>query len=268
MDIFHAGSPLLLAPAPRSSNVPQEVALEALSDGIEKGRYSFAPDIWRPVRSGEAGETALRLRDKAWALIQDAVTDEPAIYDAKKRRKILLGIEEKTGTKVPNLYKYLGKYWRYAKVPDALLSDYSPCGKTRDPFKDSAERPGRPKIPGAAGKKLSAKDLRNFRAAFTRYYLGKEKLSLEKTYLRLVGAYYTVKDKEGNTVAPMDPDEIPSRQQFLYWHRTNRDTLEESLSRNSQRAYHLKNRGETGRTETHLRGPGMACQIDATTADI
>ena len=69
---------------PGSSNVPQEVSLEALSDGIEKGRYSFAPYIWRPVRSGEAGETALRLRDKAWALIQDAVTDEPAIYDAKK----------------------------------------------------------------------------------------------------------------------------------------------------------------------------------------
>ena len=76
------------------------------------------------------------------------------------------GIEEKTGTKVPNLYKYLGKYWRYGKVPDALLPDYSPCGKTRDPYKDSAGRPGRPKIPGAAGKKLSAKDLRNFRAAF------------------------------------------------------------------------------------------------------
>ena len=97
---------------PGNSNVPEKVSLEALSDGIEKGSYSFAPDIWRPVRSGEAGETALRLRDKAWDLIRDAVADEPAIYDPGKRRGILLGIEEKTGTKVPNLYKYLGKYWR------------------------------------------------------------------------------------------------------------------------------------------------------------
>ena len=253
---------------PGNSNVPEKVSLEVLSDGIEKGRYSFAPDIWHPVRSGEAGETALRLRDKAWDLIRDAVADEPAIYDPGKRRKILLGIEEKTGTKVPNLYKYLGKYWRYGKVPDALLPDYSPCGKSRDPYKDSAGRPGRPKLPGAAGKKLSTKDLRNFRTAFTKYYLGEEKLSLEKTYLRLVGDYYTVKDKDGNTVAPMDPDEVPSRQQFFYWHRKNRDTLEEVLSRDGQRSYHLKNRGEAGRTETHLRGPGIACQIDATTADI
>ena len=78
---------------PGNSNVPEKVSLEVLSDGIEKGRYSFAPDIWRPVRSGEAGETALRLRDKAWDLIRDAVADEPAIYDPGKRRKILLGIE-------------------------------------------------------------------------------------------------------------------------------------------------------------------------------
>ena len=35
-----------------SSNVPEKVSLSKLSEGIEKGRYSFAPDIWRPVKSG------------------------------------------------------------------------------------------------------------------------------------------------------------------------------------------------------------------------
>lgn len=253
---------------PGGSNVPEEVSLDKLSEGIEAGRYSFAPDIWHPVKSGEAGATALRLRDRAWDLIRDAVTNEPDIYNPKKRRTILLGIEAATGTKVPNLYKYIGKYWRYGKVPDALIPDYSACGKRRDPYKESSKRPGRPKVPGAAGKKLEAKDLRNFRKAFTKYYLGEEKLSLEKTYIRLIGDFYTIKDKDGNSVAPMDPDEIPSRQQFLYWHRKNRDTLEEALRRDGGRSYPLKNRGETGRTETHLRGPGIACQIDATVADI
>ena len=84
----------------------------------------------------------------------------------------------------------------------------------------------------------------------------------------MVGDFYTIKDKDGNSVAQMDPDQIPSRQQFLYWHRKNRDTLEEVLSRDGERSYPLRHRGETGRTETHLRGPGIACQIDATTADI
>ena len=153
-------------------------------------------------------------------------------------------------------------------LPCSTLPDYSACGKRRDPYKESSKRPGRPKVPGAAGKKLEAKDLRNFRKSFTKYYLGKEKLSLEKTYIRMVGDFYTIKDKDGNSVAQMDPDQIPSRQQFLYWHRKNRDTLEEVLSRDGERSYPLRHRGETGRTETHLRGPGIACQIDATTADI
>ena len=159
---------------PGGANVPEAVSLDDISTGIKAGRYSFAPDMWRPVRSGEAGETAIRLRDKAWKLIRPAVTDEPAIYDPKRRRSILLGIEHATGTKVPNLYKYLGKYWRYGKVPDALIPDYAACGKRRDPYKDSAKRPGRKKVPGAAGKKLTVADLRNFRAAFTKYYLGKK----------------------------------------------------------------------------------------------
>ena len=253
---------------PGNSNVPEAISLKGLSAGITSGRFSFAPDIWHPARNCEAGETALRLRDKAWELIRPAVTDEPAIFDPKKRRTILLGIEEATGTKVPNLYKYIGKYWRYGKVPDALLPDYSSCGKQRDPYKESSKRPGRRKSPGAAGKKLTAKDLRNFRTSFTRYYLGDEKLSLEKTYLRMIGDYYTIKDRDGNSVAPLDPDEVPSRQQFFYWHRRNRDTLEEAISRDGQRSYQLNNRGETGKTETNLRGPGMAFQIDATTADI
>ena len=253
---------------PGSSNVPKAVSLDDIAAGIEAGRYSFAPDLWRPVWSDKAGETAIRLRDKAWELIRPAVMDEPAIYDPKRRRSILVEIGRTTGADVSNLYKLLGKYWRYGKVPDALLPDYTACGKTRDPYKDSSKRPGKKKVPGAAGKKLTNADLRNFQAALTKYYLGKDKLSLEKTYLRLISDYYTVKDKDGNSVAPFDPDEVPSRNQFFYWHRKNQDILAEALHRNGERSYQLNNRGETGRTETSLRGPGMACQIDATIADI
>ena len=159
---------------PGNSTVPEKISMQDIATGVEQGRLSLAPDLWRPAKSSEAGETALRLRDKAMDLIHDAVSNEPDIYDVKKRRKILLEIEEATGTKVPNLYKYLGKYWRYGKVPDALLPDYSVCGKTRDPYKDSSKRPGKKKIPGAVGKKLCPKDLQNFRSAFTMYYLGKD----------------------------------------------------------------------------------------------
>lgn len=203
---------------PGSSNVPEVVSLDDIAAGMEAGRYSFALDFWRPTWRKNAGEAAIRLRDKAWELIRPAVMDEPAIYDPKKRRSILLGIEHSTGTKATYLYTYLGKYWRYGKEPDALLPDYSACGKSRDVYKESSKRSGRKKKPGATGKKLTKADLRNFQSALIRYHLKGDNLSLEKTYQHLIEDFYTVKDKDGNIVAPLDPDEVPSRHQFLYWH--------------------------------------------------
>lgn len=251
-----------------NSNVPETVSLDNIAAGIEAGRYSFAPDLWRPTWKDSAGETAIRLRDRAWELIRPAVTDEPAIYDPKRRRSILLEIGRTNGKDVSNLYKILGKYWRYGKVPDALLPDYSACGKSRDLFKESAKRSGRRKAPGAVGKKLTKEDLRNFQSALIRYHLGEDKLSLEKTYQHLVDDFYTVKDKDGNTVAPFDPDEIPSWNQFYYWHRKNQDTLGETIGRDEQRNGHLPKCAETGGAETRRWGPGTACQINAMTADV
>lgn len=217
-----------------SSNVPEAVSLDDIAAGMEARRYSFAPDLWRPTWRNSAGEAAIRLRDKAWEMIRNAVLDEPAIYDPKRRRSILLEIGRTTGKDVSNLYKLLGKYWRYGKEPDALLPDYSACGKSRDVYKESSKRSGRKKKPGAAGKKLTKADLRNFQSALIRYHLKGDKLSLEKTYQHLIEDYYTVRDKDGNSVAPLDPDEIPSRHQFLYWHRKNQGILDAVLRRDGQ----------------------------------
>ncbi len=251
-----------------SSNVPEAVSLDDIAAGMEAGRYSFAPDLWRPTWRDSAGETAIRLRDRAWELIRPAVLEEPAIYDPKKRRSILLEIERNTGKDASGLYKHLGKYWRFGKDPDALLPDYSACGKSRDLFQDSAKRSGRRKAPGAAGKKLAKADLRNFQAALIRYHLGEDKLSLEKTYQHLIDDYYSVKDKDGNSVTPMDLDEIPSRYQFFYWHRKNQDILDAAFDRERQRGHQLTSSAETRRAETRPWGPGVACQIDAMTADV
>ena len=34
---------------PGSSSVPEKTSLEKVSEGIETGRYSYAPDAWRPI---------------------------------------------------------------------------------------------------------------------------------------------------------------------------------------------------------------------------
>ena len=263
------GAPGYWIRANSSSNIPARFVPEELAEAVDKGQCSFAMDTYSAAfRAGTPTEKSIQYRDRAWGLISGIVRQEPEIYEPSNRMELLRGVEDSSGVKLNNLYKYLGRYWRMGMTPDTLLPDYAVCGQVRDVYKASSKRSGRKKPEGADGKKLTKEDLRNFRDAVDRYYLSKEKLSFEETYRRLKKDHYTVRDKDGNPISPMDPDDVPSRQQFIYWYRRNRDVLDEARKRNGERSYQLANRGETGRTESCLYGPGAAAQIDATTADI
>ncbi len=252
-----------------NENMPKEFSMEKLQEDLQTGLYTLVPDLWMTTPGlQEPSASSIQRRDRIWALIGDIVTQEPAVFDPVQRRVMLKEKSESTGIAIPNFYPHLGRYWRGGKVPDALLGNYQICGKCRDPYKENATRLGRKKKKGAAGKTLTVKDLQYFQDAITRHHLNGDKLSLEKTYRRLLGDHYTVKDKTGKSVAQMNPDDIPSRAQFFYWYRTNKNVLEEAKSQNGEKSYNLNNRAELGRTETHVYGPGMASQIDATTADI
>lgn len=251
------------------SNIPKRFSIDGLQDRLNSGEASFGMDVYSVKSTLKAPNEASRSRrDRIWGMIRGIVSREPDVYDAKKRAEMLREVEKETGTHPCNIYNHLGRYWRMGKVPDALLPDYGPCGKTRDVYKDASKRPGRKKQQGADGKKLTGADLRNFQDAVDKYYLNEKKLTLEETYRKLKKDHYTVRDESGEAVSPMDPDSVPSRQQFLYWYRKNKDVLLEAKKRDGERSYNLSNRGVTGRTETHLYGPGMAAQIDATIADI
>ena len=93
--------------------------------------------------------------------------------------------------------------------------------------------------------------------------MGKEQLSLEKTYKKMLNEYYVTKDENGSPIK-LDPDLIPSRAQFLYWHRKNKDVPGEDKARRGERNYPLKSRSSIEKTETYLSGPCASAQIDAT----
>ena len=251
------------------ANVPRRFSLQEIQDGIQSGLYTFVPDLWL-VSGGlqDVSAAAIQTRDRIWNLISRLVTNEPLVFDPAWRAAELKAISESSGIAVPNLYPYLGKYWRGGKVPDALIPEFYARGQSKNPYSESSQRTGRKKQPGAAGKKLTPEDLQYFQEAVLKYHLNGSKDSLEKTYTKLLGDHYTVKDKSGKSVALMNPDDIPSRSQFFYWHWKNKDILQEAKSRDGERKYNLQDRAELGKTETHLYGPGIASQIDATTADI
>ncbi len=249
-------------------NVPARFNYEKIADGISKGSYSFSLDLHMAHARGTLTAAASEHRDKVWKLIENAVKQEPDIYDRSLRGKILKEIEATTGVKFNNLYGYLGKYWKGGMIPDALLPCFDNCGKSSPLDNPDAKRRGRKKIEGAEGKVLTVQDTQYFSAALKKYYYNTKKLSLEKTYQEMQKDYYSVRDENGEFISLVSPDEMPSRAQFLYWHRKNRDVFEEARTREGDRNYNLKCRSSLEKTETFLSGPCAASQIDATLADI
>lgn len=252
-------------PVSNNSRIPERISPERILNGLESGSYVFSPDKWMPDAAAFNSRHEQR-RDRAWNLISDIVRQEPDIYRPRKRAALMRQAAERNSVQLPNIYEYLGRYWKGGKIPNALLPRYENCGKV--PAAGPARsRRGRKKTEGAEGKALTDQDYQNFTDSILEWYMGKEQLSLEKTFKNMLGKYYTSKDSEGNPVR-FSPDDVPSRNQFLYWHRTHRNLLEEEKARKGSRSYALENRGGTRHTETFLSGPCASCQIDATIADI
>ena len=249
-------------------NIPMPFSCQEVTEGLRSGSFALSPEKHVMNSGRPPTKAAKEHRDKAWNLIKDAVANEPEIYDKKLRSGILKEIEKATGVSRTNLYGFLGKYWKGGMTPDALLPNYAKCGRASPLENPSVKRCGRKKVEGAEGKVLTPTDTQNFFSALKKYYYTTNKLSLEKTYQKLQQEFYAVRDENGIFISLLSPDEIPSRDQFLYWHRKNKDLLKETESRDGARNYPLKSRSSIDRTETFLSGPCAAAQIDATIADI
>lgn len=251
-----------------NGNIPKPVKLEELLDGTRKGLFEFAVDTWMPaVFLKDPSPKDIARRNRSWEIVKDIVSKEPDIYDPGTRIPLLQEASVLHGIHVNNIYKLLGRYWKRGKIPDAFLPDYYNVGKTRDLYKESSKRSGRPKKDGAMGKKLTPQDHQYFTDAINKYYLTKDKLTLDKTFSFLLRDHYSIREP-GKEPVLLPPDELPSLQQFTYWHRTHRDKEAELRSRNGDRDFELNRRAVTGRTDNTLMGPGSQMQIDATIADI
>ena len=250
-----------------ASNIPQGISYQSLESGLQSGQYIYAayPDFKAPPQKNMKSAEARRERN--WKLIQDIVEREPEIYEKKARAEIMHVEAEASGVKINNLYKLMGRYWRAGKIKDALLPDYSSVGKTRDVYSPASKKPGKKGVNGAPGKKLTREDLEIFEKAYEEGYIKGGKTLLQ-TYQDMLGRYYSVRDSKGKIESLLPPEKLPSRSQFLYWHRRTKSSTEEARRRKATKDYDLENRGGTGRTETHLFGPCALAQIDATIADI
>lgn len=250
----------------KSAQVPKTFPLCIIEEGIQSGRYAIILDS-SVNENKQPTANAIRHRDQAWNIISDIVSREPAIYRPHERSTLLKEASTRTGAAVPYIYKLLAKYWKGGMVPNALLPSYGKCGITNDTYNGEGERRGRKKCPGAEGKVLNRDDIQHFTDAIMTWYMTEKKLSLEETFRNMLNKYYVIEDEQGKPVK-LDPDLVPSRSQFLYWHRKNKDALKERKHREGKKNYPLNSRASIEKTETFLSGPCASAQIDATIADI
>lgn len=255
-------------PLARKGNTPEKFNPETLGKDLRAGAFEFAADSWYPMADEETISSKWKARrDRAWEMIRGIVHREPDIYERNKRTELLKEVSHTHDISFNNLYGYLGKYWKRGMVPNALLPDYGNVGKSRDVFKESSKKSGRPKREGAPGKKLAPEDVQHFSAGIRKYYLTGDRHSLKDAYEYMIRDWYTIK-KENSEPELLPPDELPSFSQFSYWYHKNRDILQEVRKREGDRAYNLNHRGLAGKTESLVYGPGAVSQIDATVADI
>lgn len=249
-----------------SRQVPERMPVAEVEAGLLSGQYAITVDSYSG-RSSNPSSSAARRRDEIWNLISEIVIQEPAVYHLHERSRMLREISQRSGIQTSNLYKYLARYWKGGMTPNALLPFFENRGKSSNPYSGKEQRRGRKKSPGAEGKALTPEDIRHFTDAILTWYMGAEKLTLEKVYKNMLDSWYVAKDEDGIPIA-LDPDQVPSRSQFLYWHQKNKNILAEAKSRDGDRNYPLKSRASIEKTETFLSGPCASSQIDATIADI
>ncbi|MDI1308928.1 MAG: transposase family protein [Methylotenera sp.] len=263
--------------APKAMPEIQQIA--ALEDDLMTGiaqRLSTDPYSCI-VNESLLQEKHKKIRKDAWELIQELVTNEPAIYAADKRWGLVLDSIEKSGSTHKVIYLKMRRYWQRSQTMNALLPDYANSGgkgKSRD-TKDGVKR-GRPRIYGdQSGLNVTPEIRKVFRVAVLRYYVSDKKFTFKGAFNEMIKDFFCQRSINPDTgmvthYPNMDVAEtgFPTFAQFNYWLDQDNDRIEIARKRMTPRVYDKDFRGLIGTSTAEVWGPGARYQIDATIADV
>ena len=249
------------------NKMPEKFEYSLLEEGLSSGRFEKQEEISSETSDIGISESSKKRQDELWEALQSALTHEPDIYDRKRRKELLLEPSKKLGTPYNNLYRYLVRYWKNGKTPNAFLIDRRKSGKKAG-INGCQKKQGRPaRHEGGFGKVLNSDDIKNFSKAVKKYYLTQKKATLVSTYEKMLADDYTIMNGTGQLVL-LPPDRIPSIRQFRYWFQKSFDIKTVKQKRDGDAKFELTGRAITGRSDYQLMGPGAKYQIDATVGDI
>ncbi len=249
------------------NKMPEKFEYSLLEKGLSSGRFEKKEEISSETSDIGISESSKKRRDELWEALQSALTHEPDIYDRKRRKELLQEPAKKLGTPYNNLYRYLVRYWKNGKMPNAFLIDRRKSGKKAG-INGCQKKQGRPaRHEGGFGKVLNSDDIKNFSKSVKKYYLTQKKATLVSTYEKMLADDYAIMNDTGQ-LALLPPDQIPSIRQFRYWFQKSLDIKTVKQKRDGDAKFELTGRAITGRSDYQLMGPGAKYQIDATVGDI
>ncbi|MGK7954255.1 MAG: Mu transposase C-terminal domain-containing protein [Crocosphaera sp.] len=267
-----------------NKGVPYSKKISEIENSISEGiALKLKSDPWlRIITEEHLSQKEIEIRDKAWNIISDIVTQEPEIYYPNFRGSLVKKVIAKSPDKIikKTVYTYLRKYWQRGKTKNSLIPDYSNSGgkgKTRK-VSNSIKR-GRPrKYKNVAeigeGINITEEDLKIFRIAISKFYNNRKENFLTTAYELMLKDYYSeeiVFDDSGVRQSVLiPPSKRPTIRQFRYWYEKEqkKDIKKTVSSRRGSRAFALEYRAITGTSKQETFGPGSRYQIDATIADV
>lgn len=213
------------------------------------------------------------IRDKSWSMIKELASQEPDVFISRYREKAIRDLSTRFGVSKSTINRYLKKYWKRGKAPNALLPDFINCGGKNISKKVGITKMGRPrKHQEISGLGVNTSDdiKKIFRKAINRFYYTTSKKSLVLTYELMRKEYFSegFKVENGVKIPIIKPQsEVPSFGQFRYFYEKELDLKRLITSRYSNKKFQKQFRAITGSAMQGVYQPGTY-EIDCQTADV
>jgi hypothetical protein len=255
-------------------SIPEVIPCSEVQRRISEGIIAPQSDdpYIRLVAESELSEKEQTARDNIWALMSDAVANEPDIYVRKPRAAILANIVAKSGKQLKTLYDYLKIYWKHGKRKNAFLPNYGNCGAPGKERTAAAKKRGRPrKYDNNVGVNADEATKTIFEKAIKKYYHTRDGHTLKYAYDMMIAEHYvgyiTLPDG-AKKAEPLNSGIIPTIEQFRYWYHKMHSDKETITKRKGATKFELEHRAITGKSDFGIMGPGAKYQIDATVGDV
>lgn len=211
-------------------------------------------------------------RDRRFKIVRRALEDEDELFYATHGNSVVAKVAKEFKSTPRNVQRYLNEYFRGGRHINSLITRR---GRHERTFSVASKKIGA-KPHGSLGKNVDLDDKVSFKKILKKYYLNKDRMSLEAVYKKLLDEEYALQkgkilpDGTITQTIHVHPDERVSIGQLRYWtpEVLGLSRLEIKAQRRQGPDHKSNFEGRSGDGAYIAMGPGHIFQMDSTEIDI